>query len=52
MSLLSSLIATVGASLTIETDKDAIQTLLKIIDKNNIELDEYDQAIVDFIRYR
>lgn len=52
MSLFDTLIATVASSLTIETDKDAIQTLLKIIEKNNIELDEYDQAVVDFIKSR
>lgn len=52
MSLLNTLVNSVVATATIKTDKDAIQALLKIIDENNIELDEYDKTVVTHIRYR
>lgn len=52
MSLLTTFVSAGVASLTIKTDKDAIQSLLKIIDDSPIELDEYDQAVVNFIKNR
>lgn len=52
MSILTTLVSSAVAELTIKTDKDAIDALIKIIDESDIKLDEYDKNVVDFIKRR